>query len=68
MARLKEMAPKVAEHGVNIYDVYGMFVANRIALEAVLHEVDRQGGTETFLVSRGLDPELPVVLRRSLLA
>jgi protein-tyrosine phosphatase len=60
--RLNEMAPKVAEHGVSINDVYGMFVANRIALQAVLDEVDRQGGTETFLVSRGLDPKVPAQL------
>jgi protein-tyrosine phosphatase len=67
IVRLAEVAPKVAEWGVTIEDVYGMFIANRIALEAVLDEVDRQGGTETFLIHHGLEPELPARLRESLL-
>jgi protein-tyrosine phosphatase len=66
--RLAEMKPKVEVHGVNIDDVRGLFVANRIALEAALDEVDRHGGTEQFLVDRGLSVEIPAMLRRELLA
>lgn len=65
--RLAEMAPKVQAYGVSIDDVRGMFVANRLALEAALDEVDRRGGTEAFLLAHGLAADIPQRLRQSLL-
>jgi protein-tyrosine phosphatase len=65
--RLAEMKPRVEVHGVSIDDVSGLFVANRIALEAALEEVDQHGGTEQFLFDHGLPKDVPHRLRRALL-
>jgi hypothetical protein len=53
------MTSVLAEQGVDINDVLGVFVANRIALAAALDEVDMHGGTEAFLLSRGLPADVP---------
>ncbi len=61
------MAPVLAEQGVDINDVIGVFLANRVALAAVLDDIDGQGGTEAFLFSRGLPSQVPAQLRADLL-
>jgi protein-tyrosine phosphatase len=65
--RIAEMTPVLAEQGVDINDVIGIFVANRVALAAVLDDIDAEGGTEAFLLSRGLASHVPAQLRSDLL-
>jgi hypothetical protein len=47
--------------------VIGIFVANRVALGAVLDDIDAQGGTEAFLLNSGLASHVPAQLRAELL-
>jgi protein-tyrosine phosphatase len=65
--RLAEMKPKVEAYGITIDDVRGIFVANSVALQAALDEVDKHGGTEQFLINHGLSKDIPGQLRRELL-
>jgi protein-tyrosine phosphatase len=65
--RIAAMKPVLAEQGVDINNVMGLFLANRAALAAALEEVDMNGGTETFLIGHGLAADVPAQLRQDLL-
>jgi hypothetical protein len=65
--RIAAMKPVLAEQGVDINEVAALFQANRAALAAALNEIDMNGGTETFLISHDLEPDIPARLRSDLL-
>jgi protein-tyrosine phosphatase len=65
--RVEQMRPVVAAAGSTVERVQAMFTANRESLNAAFDEVDTSGGTEQFLVDRGLDPAVPGRLRADLL-
>jgi protein-tyrosine phosphatase len=65
--RIAAMKPVLAEQGVDINNVMGLFLANRAALTAALEEIDMNGGTEAFLISHGLAADVPAQLRHDLL-
>ncbi len=65
--RIAAMKPVLAEQCVDINEVLALFRANGAALAAALDEIDRHGGTETFLISHGLATDIPARLRHDLL-
>jgi protein-tyrosine phosphatase len=65
--RVEQMRPVVAAAGSTVERVQAMFTANCESLAAAFDEVDSNGGTEQFLVDRGLNPDVPARLRANLL-